>query len=164
MDHITPNSSALEGLRPAKLPFPDGDFFMAFAPEAAFALVVGILAALAYWHFSRLFAKLDVPQAEPVKKKGPKESAMEEIAGLDAEDPEFAAKIWHSVRLMLSRKTQNAFLPNMTAEEAVQATKGLPGFENLALLARELEYAGHERDAETHEKLRTFAMAFIETT
>lgn len=164
MDHITPNSSVLENLRPAKFPYPDGNFFMAFATEAIFALVVGILAAVAYWHFSRLFAKLDAPPAEHAKKKGPKESAMEEIAGLDAEDPEFAAKIWRSVRLMLSRETQNVFLPNMTAEEAVRATKGLPGFENLALLARELEYAGREREAETHEKLRTFAMAFIETT
>lgn len=127
MDHITQNSSPLDALRPAKFPYPDADFFMAFVPEAVFALVVGTLAALAYWHFSRLISRLSKNSHETeLRAPTSKERALLDISALDAEDPDFAAKAWLIIRRMLADSSCNARFASMTAEEAVKATKGLP--------------------------------------
>lgn len=52
-------------------------------------------------------------------------------------------------------------LPNMTASEAVSATKSLSGFGALAYLARELEYSQKERTDESNTRLREAAVEFL---
>lgn len=83
MDSTTQNSGALSELRPAKIPAPDADFFSVFIPEILFALVVGILASLAYYHFTRIIDKLEEPEAK-AQETTAKARAISDILALDA--------------------------------------------------------------------------------
>lgn len=160
MDSTTQNSGALSELRPAKIPAPDADFFSVFVPELVFALIVGAVVALAYFHFTRIIDKLEEPVAK-ASEKSPKDRAISEIRSLDPADAEFAAKIWSAVRRFLVSELGNPMLPNMTASEAVSATKSLPGFDSLAYFARELEYSQKERTGESNARLREAAIEFL---
>lgn len=100
MDSITQNSGALSELRPAKIPAPDADFFSVFVPEIVFALIVGLIAALAYVHFTRIIGKLEEPE-EKAQEINAKDRTISEIRKLDSGDAEFAAKIWSVVRRFL---------------------------------------------------------------
>lgn len=160
MDSTTQNSGALSELRPAKIPAPDADFFSVFVPELVFAVIVGALVALAYFHFTKIIDKLEEP-AESIAEKSAKEVAISDIRSLDSSDSEFAAKIWASVRKFLVSELGNPMLPNMTVSEAVSVTKSLPGFDALAYFARELEYSQNDRTAESNAQLRNAAIDFL---
>lgn len=161
MGSTTQNSGALAELRPAVIPSPDADFFSAFVPELVFALVVGCLAALAYYHFARLVSKLE-PSAEKSEEKafkGHKQKALESIESLNVSDIRFAEKIWALVRAYLVAELGNPMFPNMTAAEAVKATSSMEGFEPFAYFVRELEYSkdkSHERNARLKESATSF--------
>lgn len=160
MDSTTQNSGALSELRPAKIPAPDADFFSVFVPELVFAVIVGALVALAYFHFTKIIDKLEEPDAK-IPEKSAKDRAISEIRSLDSSDTEFAAKIWSAIRKFLVDELGNPMLPNMTASEAVSAMKSIPGFDSLAYFARELEYSQKERTAESNARLREAAIEFF---
>lgn len=162
MDSTTQNSGALAELRPAVIPSPDADFFSAFVPELVFALVVGCLAALAYYHFARLVSKLEHSDNEPKGNtpKGHKQVAMESVERLDENDPRFAEKIWALVRTYLVAELGNPMFPNMTAAEAVKATSSMEGFEALAYFVRELEYS-KGKSPDRNARLKESATSFI---
>ena len=165
MDSITQNSGALAGLRPAVIPSPDADFFSAFLPEIAFAAIVGILAAIAYYHFARLVSKLENPESPDKPKARPshKHRALENLDSLNLDDSEFAEKAWRTVRTFLVDEFRNPMFPSMTVTEAVKATESIGGVEGFAYFARELEYSAAKKTREANGKLKESAKSFIQS-
>jgi len=76
-------------------------------------------------------------------------------------DPDFAEKTWSYVRSYLVRELGNPMFPNMTAAEAVKATKSMDGFVPLAYFARELEYSASKKNAASNLSLKESAKSFI---
>ena len=86
---------------------------------------------------------------------------MEALEKLDPTDPHFAEKAWSCVRTYLVKELGNPMFPNMTAAEAVKATKSMDGFVPFAYFARELEYSASRKDAASNLSLKESATTFI---
>lgn len=155
----SPSAVAVE-LRGSKVPAPDAEFFRPFLPEIAFALVFSLVAVAISVFFSKLSSKPVIAvTSEDLRKK-----AEREILSIGADDPDFAAKTWASVRRYLSETFGNPFFPNMTPSEAAKAASNVPGVVGLAETSRELAYFPPKASSSAKERLRELALSVIRSS